>query len=129
MARRDIARGHERTVRERDAQQRRLCASYQLPVLAGGRVTGAAVRTGIVGREERADDELAGFTDVTSLPTSSTMPQYSWPIGVGSLIGFMPRYGQRSEPQTQVTDSRMTASVDFVMAGMGRSSKRTSPGP
>jgi hypothetical protein len=27
----------------------------------------------------------------TWLPTSSTMPQYSWPIGVGRVIGSMPR--------------------------------------
>jgi hypothetical protein len=27
----------------------------------------------------------------TALPTSSTMPQYSWPIGVGPSIGSMPR--------------------------------------
>ena len=34
-----------------------------------------------------------GLTEVTALPTSSTMPQYSCPIGVGSVIGLMPRYG------------------------------------
>jgi hypothetical protein len=28
---------------------------------------------------------------VTALPTSSTMPQYSWPIGVGRVIGSTPR--------------------------------------
>src|SRR5271165_1687007 len=27
------------------------------------------------------------FTLLTALPTSSTTPQYSWPIGVGSAIG------------------------------------------
>jgi len=31
------------------------------------------------------------LTLVTALPTSSTMPQYSCPIGVGALIGFRPR--------------------------------------
>jgi hypothetical protein len=28
-----------------------------------------------------------GFTDLTALPTSSTMPQYSCPIGVGWATG------------------------------------------
>jgi hypothetical protein len=32
-----------------------------------------------------------GMTDRTSRPASSTMPQYSWPIGVGWVIGSMPR--------------------------------------
>src|SRR5260370_1300403 len=32
-----------------------------------------------------------GFTDLTALPTSSTIPQYSCPIGVGSGTGLMPR--------------------------------------
>src|SRR5260221_13821851 len=27
-----------------------------------------------------------GLTDLTALPTSSTMPQYSWPIGVGTAV-------------------------------------------
>ena len=31
------------------------------------------------------------LTFLTSLPTSSTMPQYSWPIGVGPVIGSTPR--------------------------------------
>src|SRR4051794_10353496 len=64
----------------------------------------------------------------TSLPTSSTMPTYSWPIGRGSSTVSMPRYGHRSDPQTQVAASRMTASVGFSMVGSGRSSTRTSPG-
>ena len=32
-----------------------------------------------------------GFTVVTALPTSSTTPQNSWPIGVGFVTGAMPR--------------------------------------
>ena len=32
-----------------------------------------------------------GLMCLTALPTSSTMPQYSWPIGVGPVIGAMPR--------------------------------------
>src|SRR5882762_11662654 len=39
-----------------------------------------------------------GLIDVTARPTSSTMPQYSCPIGVGSVVGLMPRYGHRSDP-------------------------------
>jgi hypothetical protein len=32
-----------------------------------------------------------GCTVVTSLPTSSTTPTYSWPIGVGPSTFSMPR--------------------------------------
>jgi hypothetical protein len=70
-----------------------------------------------------------GLIEVTARPTSSTMPQYSCPIGVGCVIGLMPRYGQRSEPQMQLADIRMTASVCSTIFGASRSSKRMSPGP
>jgi hypothetical protein len=62
--------------------------------------------------------------EVTSLPTSSTMPQYSCPIGVGWAIGWMPRYGHRSEPHTHVAEILMMASVGFMIFGVSRSSKR-----
>ena len=65
---------------------------------------------------------------VTPLPISSTMPAYSCPIGVGPFSFSMPRYGHRSEPQTQVATSRITASVGSTITGSGRSSTRTSPG-
>jgi hypothetical protein len=32
-----------------------------------------------------------GLIDLTALPTSSTMPQYSCPIGVGAVTALMPR--------------------------------------
>ena len=70
-----------------------------------------------------------GFTDLTALPTSSTKPQYSCPIGVGPLIGCSPRYGQRSDPQTHVAAIRITASVGSMIFGSSRSSNRMSPGP
>ena len=70
-----------------------------------------------------------GLTDRTAPPTSSTMPQYSCPIGVGPLMGWSPRYGQRSDPHTQVAAMRMTASVGSSILGVSRSSKRMSPGP
>src|SRR5437016_3373133 len=66
--------------------------------------------------------------EVTSLPTSSTMPQYSCPIGVGWTTGLMPRYGHRSEPQTQAAEILMMASVGLKIVGSSRSSKRTSRG-
>jgi hypothetical protein len=65
----------------------------------------------------------------TSLPTSSTMPQYSWPKGVGAGTGWSPRYGHRSDPQTHAAAIRMTASVGLLILGSSRSSKRTSRGP
>src|SRR4051812_35360751 len=72
-----------------------------------------------------------GRTVATSAPTSSTMPTYSWPIGIGQASSStpMPRYGQRSEPQTQARTMRTTASVGSRIDGSGTSSTRTSPGP
>jgi hypothetical protein len=70
-----------------------------------------------------------GSMEVTPLPTSSTMPQYSCPIGVGWAIAWMPRYGHRSEPHTHVAEILMMASVGFMIFGVSRSSKRTSRGP
>src|SRR5262249_23827932 len=70
-----------------------------------------------------------GLIEVTALPTSSTIPQYSCPMGVGCLIGLMPRYGHRSDPHTQVAEIRIMASVGLVIFGNSRSSKRTSRGP
>ena len=53
---------------------------------AGGLVAGPADLAGVVGGEERPDDELAGLDGASpSSPTSSTMPTYSCPIGVGPL--------------------------------------------
>ena len=40
----------------------------------------------------------------------------------------MPRYGHKSEPQTQTAAARMMASVGSRMVGFSRSSTRTSPG-
>src|SRR5436190_9489527 len=54
---------------------------------------------------------------MTALPTSSTMPQYSWPIGVGWAIGWMPRYGQRSDPQTHAAEILMMASLRWMIFG------------
>src|SRR5919204_4527815 len=65
----------------------------------------------------------------TAPPTCSTTPTYSWPIGVGRVIGSMPRYGQRSEPHTHAAATLMTASVGSTIVGSSRSSTRTSRGP
>src|SRR5712671_4812618 len=69
-----------------------------------------------------------GLIVVTSEPASSTMPTYSWPIGVGWVTGLMPRKSHRSDPHTQVAEIRMIASVGCSIFGSSRSSKRTSPG-
>jgi len=71
-------------VREWDTQNRRLRSADDLLVFAGSLITGLAVGTGVIGGEKGTDDELPGLMEVTPLPTSSTMPQYSCPIGVGS---------------------------------------------
>jgi hypothetical protein len=47
----------------------------------------------------------------TSDPTSSTTPAISCPMRRGRRVGLIPRYGHRSEPQTQVAVVRTTASV------------------
>src|SRR5437899_7412163 len=52
-----------------------------------------------------------GLIEVTALPTSSTMPQYSCPILVGCVSPMMPRQGQRTDPQSQIADSLMMALV------------------
>src|SRR5205814_5985056 len=70
-----------------------------------------------------------GLIDVTALPTCSTVPQYSCPIGVGSVVGFRPRYGHKSDPHTQLAATRIMASLGSMMIGAGRSSKRRSRGP
>src|SRR5437588_8331456 len=57
----NLRRGHKRAVRQWDPQHRRLRPADELPLLAGALIAGAAVRTRIVGGEERADDELARF--------------------------------------------------------------------
>ena len=52
-------------------------------VHAAGLVAGPADLAGVVGGEERADDEVADLArSSTSAPISSTTPTYSWPIGV-----------------------------------------------
>src|ERR1700761_4864809 len=68
------------------------------------------------------------LTFFTSLPISVTIPQYSWPMCMGSLTSFAPRYGQRSEPQMQLAERRMIASVGSMMRGSSTSSNRTSRG-
>jgi hypothetical protein len=50
-------------------------------------------------------------------------------MAFGSLVSFAPRNGQRSDPQMQLADSLMIASVDLRIFGSATSSQRTSPGP
>src|SRR5207249_7920465 len=52
---------HQGAVGEWDAQQRRLRSADELLVLTGRLIADLAVGTGVVGGEERTDDELAGF--------------------------------------------------------------------
>ena len=55
-------------------------------------------------RQKEPTTNWPGRTVLTALPTSSTMPQYSWPIAMGAVNVFRPRNGQRSEPQMQDAD-------------------------
>src|SRR3954464_5757375 len=70
-----------------------------------------------------------GLTDRTAPPTSSTVPQYSCPIGVGPLIGWSPRYGHRSDPHTHVSAIVMRASVGSAILGVARCWRRRWRGP
>ena len=72
--------------------------------------------------EEATRDNWPGVIAVSLKPTSSTMPTYSCPIEIGSPTGSVPRYGHRSDPQMQVAESPMTASVDFWINRLGQSS-------
>ena len=49
---------------------------------------------------------------LTSSPTLSTVPMNSCPIADGLWVGLTPRYGHRSEPQTQ-------EAVTFTMTSVG----------
>ena len=82
---------HQRAVGQRHAGVGRLRPGHELALLAGGLEAELAMRAGVVGDAEGADDELAGRTVLTSLPTSTTMPQYSWPMCIGPSIGCSPR--------------------------------------
>ncbi len=68
-----------------------------------------------------------GLTVVTSLPTSSTNPTYSWPIGCGSPTGSTP-VGPQIGAAHQAATVRMIASVGAVIFGSGAFSTRMSPG-
>ena len=53
-----LGRGDQRAVGERDPRQRRLRPAHEFALLAGGLEAEAAMRAGIVGEAEGADDEL-----------------------------------------------------------------------
>ena len=86
-----IRRRHQRAVRERNAQQRRLRRADQLAMLAGRLIAGRQWGQVLSEAKNEPMTNWPGLTVLTALPTSSTMPQYSWPIGVGCVIGLMPR--------------------------------------
>ena len=70
-----------------------------------------------------------GLTDFTALPTSSTMPQYSCPIGVGPVDRLQPPIRPQVRPAHAGAAMRMMASVGSSIFGVSRSSKRMSRGP
>ena len=84
---RNVARRDERAVRERHAHARRLRADDELAVLTRRLI--AVRQCGHVLSDAKNDPitNWPGLIDVTPRPTSSTMPQYSWPIGVGAATG------------------------------------------
>ena len=80
-------------------------------------------------RQKEPTTNWPGLTLVTALPTSSTTPQYSWPIAIGAVTALAPQNGQRSELQMHDAERRITASVGLRIWGSGTSSQRTSRGP
>ena len=125
-------RRHQRAVGVRDAGLLRLRADRlrdELGVHALGLEPGPADLAGVVGDDERPDDEVADL-DVLHLASRSPRrrrrtraPSACRPVELST-----PRYGHRSEPQMQVAVRRMTASVGSTIFGSSRSSTRTSPG-
>jgi len=59
-------------------------------VHAGGLETARQIAQ-VLSEAKNDRSRMTGLIVVTSLPTSSTMPTYSWPIGVGEVTGLMPR--------------------------------------
>ena len=108
ISRGNLRSGDQSAVGQRDPHPLSLCAACgaeDLAVDARRRIAGAADLTGVVGGEEPAHHELAGpDRGDLSAPTSSTMPTYSWPIGIGPSTGSAPRYGHRSDPQMHDAD-------------------------
>ena len=94
-----------------------------------GLVADSAVWTGVVGGEERTDDELAGLDGCDRaadlLDDAAVLVPHR---RSAASIGLAPRYGHRSDPHTQVAEIRMMASVGSTIFGSSRSSKRTSRG-
>ena len=79
-----------------------------------------AVRAGVVREAERADDELAGPYRRHVAPTSLTMPQYSWPMCVGSSTGCKPAVG----PEVGAADAGGREPDDRVGRLLGSSARR-----
>ena len=100
----------------------------ELAVDARALVPGLADRAGVVGGEERADHELAGL-DVLDLAPDLLNDADVLVAHRGRPVDrFDPAIGHRSEPQTQVADRWMIASVGARILGSSRSCTRTSPG-
>jgi hypothetical protein len=76
--------------------------------------------TGVVGRQESTDRELAGLNHGDVIPDLLHGPAEFVTIALARVTWSMPRYGHRSDPQTQVATVRTMAS--------GRCSQRTSLG-
>ena len=120
-----VRRGDQRAVGQRHARVGRLRAGHELALLAGGLKAEPAMRTGVVGEAERADDELAGLDRLHLAADLDDHAAVFMAHVHGAVdIGCSPRYGQRSEPQMQVADSLMMASVGFWIFGSATSSKR-----
>ena len=81
----------------------------------------------VADRERRDDEPAADGSDVGA--GSSTVPTNSCPIRVADFVAVMPRYGHRSEPQTQEATTRTSTSVGRRISGSGTSSTRMSRGP
>jgi hypothetical protein len=63
---------------------------------ATGLITDVAVGTGVVGSEERSDDNLARLDERDCAADILDDTAVLVPLGVGWAIGWMPRYGHKS---------------------------------
>ena len=88
MAAPAVARG---PVSQRYAQIWRLCAADELAVLAGRLKAMMAMGASVVGRKERANDELTVADRLHFAADFFDEPQYSCPIGWGVPSPWRPR--------------------------------------
>ena len=81
----------QRAVGQRYADEWRSSTRQELPLQAGRGIPVVECAHGLPEVANEPATNWSGLIVLASRPTSSTMPQYSCPIGVGCVIGLAPR--------------------------------------